>query len=248
MSDAVSEAMSRRIDAGAPKLYDQTRPGLMINGGGMQGKTETACECAATFEDDWLELCAYLNPAAVPGTRDLFAPVAYVRVPVQARPSTMCEAILEFYGEDYKGMKPDALKRTVKRALKDHATKVLILDNITRLKLHRETDQDTLDFIRDLMDFTVLVLSGVGIPRSGLLREGRLDPDTGDWLFPPVRDKSKSPNDEAATQTERRFSMVNLDPFSYRCWAARPCLLRDGGLLAGGFGIEAAGECVQALV
>jgi hypothetical protein len=30
-----------------------------------------------------------------------------------------------------------------------------------------------------------------------------------------VKDKSKSPNDKAATQTERRFKLVNLDPFSY---------------------------------
>jgi hypothetical protein len=33
--------------------------------------------------------------------------------------------------------------------------------------------------------------------------------------FPPIRDKGKSPNDDAATQTERRFKLVNLDPFSY---------------------------------
>lgn len=112
-------------------------------------------------------------------------------------------------------MKPAALIRAVKRALKEYATKVLILDDITRLKMHREADQDVLDFLRDLMSYTVVVLIGVGIPRSGLLREGRFDERTGEWLFPPVRDKGKSPNDEAATQTERRFRLVSLDPFSY---------------------------------
>jgi chloramphenicol 3-O-phosphotransferase len=215
MSEAVAQVMRRRITANASKSTERTRPGLMINGGGQQGKTETACECAAAFEDDWLETVGYLNPDAVPGTRDLLAPVAYVRTPVNARPSTMSEAILDFYGEDYKGMKPAVLIRTVKQALKDHATKVLILDDVTRLKMHREADQDVLDFIRDLMSFTVLVLVGVGIPKSGLLREGRIDPRTGDWVFPPIRDKGKSPNDEAATQTERRFALVNLESFSY---------------------------------
>ncbi len=215
MSAAVQQAMRRRIQANAPKSTERTRPGLIINGAGFQGKTETACECAAAFEDDWLELVGYLNPHAVPGHRDLLAPVAFVQTPVNARPSTTCEAILDFYGEDYKGMKPAALVRTVKRALKDHATKVLILDDISRLKMHRETDQDVLDFLRELMSFTVVVLIGVGVPKSGLLREGRVDPRTGDWVFPPVRDKGKSPNDEAATQTERRFRLVNLDPFSY---------------------------------
>jgi hypothetical protein len=215
MSAAVEQVMRRRIQSNAAKSTERTRPGLMINGGGFQGKTETVCETAAAFEDEWLELNNYLNPDAVPGTRDLLAPVAYVQTPVTARPMSTCQAILDFYGEDYKGMNLATLTRTVKIALKEHATKVLILDDITRLKMHREADQDVLDFLRDLMNLTVVILVGVGIPKSGLLREGRLDPRTGDWLFPPVKDKGKSPNDEAATQTERRFTLVNLDSFSY---------------------------------
>jgi hypothetical protein len=215
MSEFVGQVMSCRIDANAFKLFDKVKPGVMINGGGAQGKTETALEYAAAWEDNWLEAVGYISPAAVPGTRDLLAPVAYARTPVEANPSKMSVAILDFYGEDHKGMKPDTLKRTVRQALKDHGTKVLILDNITRLKMHREKDQDVLDFIRDLMEFAVLVLIGNDIPTSGLLREGRFDPRTGDWVYPPVRDKSKSPNDAAATQTERRFALVTLDPFSY---------------------------------
>ena len=146
---------------------------------------------------------------------DLIAPAAYVQTPVTARPTSICQAILDFYGEDHKGMTLAALARAVKRAIRDHATKVLILDDITRLKMHREADQDVLDLIRDLMSFTVVILVGVGIPRSGLLREGRFDNRTGEWLFPPVKDRGKSPNDEAATQTERRFRLASLDPFSY---------------------------------
>jgi chloramphenicol 3-O-phosphotransferase len=215
MSAAVGTLMRRRIQANAFKSGERTRPGLMVNGGGFQGKTETVCAIAATFEDEWLELNGYLNPDAVPGTRDLLAPAAYVQTPVTARPVSLCQAILDFYGEDYKGMTLGTLTRAVKRAIRDHATRVLVLDDITRLKMHREADQDALDLIRDLMSLTVVVLVGVGIPKSGLLREGRLDSRTGEWLFPPVRDKGKSPNDEAATQTERRFMLVSLDPFSY---------------------------------
>jgi hypothetical protein len=66
MSTAVEQVMRCRIMANAPKSSERTRPGLMINGGGQQGKTETACKCAAEFEDDWLETVGYLNPAAVP--------------------------------------------------------------------------------------------------------------------------------------------------------------------------------------
>jgi hypothetical protein len=215
MSAAVDDAMRRRIHVNAVKRSERTRPGLMVNGDGFQGKTETVCETAASFEEEWLALHNDLNPDAVPGTRDLVAPVAYVQTPVTAKPVSTCQAILDFYGEDYKRMTLPTLTRTVRRALRDHATRVLILDDITRLKMHREADQDVLDFIRDLMNITVVVLVGVGIPRSGLLREGQRDARTGEWLFRPAKDKSKSPNDEAATQTERRFKLINLDPFSY---------------------------------
>src|SRR5262249_43059509 len=200
--------------ANAVKSTERTRPGLMVNGGGFQGETETVCETAAGFEDDWLKLHNGLNPDAVPRTRDLVAPVAYVQTPVTGKPVSICRAILDFYGEDYKNMTLPTLTRTVRRALREHATRVLILDDITRLKMHREADQDVLDFIRDLMNIAVVILVGVGIPRSGLLREGQQDVRTGEWRIP-VKDKSKSPNDQAATQTERRFKLVNLDPFSY---------------------------------
>jgi Bacterial TniB protein len=215
MSAAVDDTIRRRIYANAVKGTERTRPGLMINGGGFQGKTETVCETAADFEDNWLKLSNGLNPDAVPGTRDLVAPVAYVQTPVTAKPVSISQAILDFYGEDYKNMTLPTLTRTVRRALREHATRVLILDDITRLKMHREADQDVLDLIRDLMNIAVVILVGVGIPKSGLLREGRQDSRTGEWLVRPVKDKGKSPNDEAATQTERRFTLVNLDPFSY---------------------------------
>ena len=40
-------------------------------------------------------------------------------------------------------------------AIRDHHTTALLIDDITRLRLHREDDQDTLDLIRELMDLNV---------------------------------------------------------------------------------------------
>lgn len=60
-----------------------------------------------------------------------------------------------------------------------------------------------------------LILVGVGIPTSGLLRRGRFDPVAKQWVIPPVRDRGRSPNPDASTQHERRFEMVDLQPFSY---------------------------------
>ncbi|WP_431971554.1 AAA family ATPase [Nocardia sp. bgisy134] len=226
MSAFVSWKIRALIEDNAFNHSPDTRPGVMLNGGGCQGKTETICEIIASFEDEWLALYAQ-NPTAMAGTLDQHAPVAYVRTPVKATPISTCQRILDFFGEPYKGMRQEDLIRTVKNAIYDHGTKALVLDDITRLKLHREADQDVLDLIRELMSLPVtLILVGVGIPRSGLLRDGRKDPRTGQWLFPPVRDRGKSRNDDAPGQTDLRFDLLDLDRFSYdtpsgiAAWAA----------------------------
>jgi AAA domain len=215
MSAWVSKEMRSLVEINALCQGPDTRPGLMVNGGACQGKTETACETLACFEDDWLDAHAQV-PGSVEGTLDHHVPVVYVRMPVKATPISACQRILDFYGEDYKGMTLGALTRTVKQAIHDHGSKALAIDDATRLKLHREADQDVLDLIRELMSMPVtLILIGVGIPKSGLLRDGRRDPVTGQWLIPPVKDRGKSRNDDAPGQTDLRFEMVDLDRFSY---------------------------------
>ncbi|MEE4545767.1 ATP-binding protein [Streptomyces sp. V4-01] len=217
MSAAVTALMHSRIRNNSMRVNPSTLDGLMINGGGYQGKTETACRSAADFEDTWRYLfenyrAYFLQP--MPGTRDLIAPVTYCQAPVKATPMGLCEAILDFYGAPY-GKNLRGMIRNVRESIKAHATTVLIIDDITRLKMHREDDQDTLDLIRGLMDLDVtLVLIGVNIPRSGLLREGWHDPRTKQWVYAPLK-KGKSYNPDASTQTERRFDLINLDPFDY---------------------------------
>ena len=207
--------MRSLIETGAFCRGPDTRPGLMINGGACQGKTETACEALACYEDEWLALYGQ-NPSAVAGTLDLHVPAVYVRTPVKATPISACQRILHFYGERYQGMRLEDLIRTVKDAVFDHGTKAIVIDDITRLKMHREADQDVLDLIRELMSLpATLILAGVGIPKSGLLRDGRKDPRTGQWIFPPVKDRGKSRNDDAPGQTDLRFELIDLDRFSY---------------------------------
>ncbi|MFD6068666.1 AAA family ATPase [Amycolatopsis lurida] len=231
MTRAVGRIMRSRLQTNALKHKPTTRAGLMITGGGYQGKTETTCEIAAAFEDTWLAMHAQLNPNAVPGTRDLHAPVAYVQTPVTAKPKSTCQAILDFFGADHKGMTLPQLTRAVRTSLHDHGNRVLLLDDITRLKMHRADDQDTLDLMRAFMSMhTTLVLVGVNIPGSGLLREGRHDPRTGHWVFPPPRGHL---GDDPSTQTERRFDLIHLEPFTYdtpdgiAAWTAHLAGLQD---------------------
>ncbi len=215
MTQAVTKLLHGRIRSNALKHKPTTRAGVMVTGGGYQGKTETTCEIAATFQDAWLDMHRHLNPDSVPGARDLHAPVAYVQTPVTAKPKSTCKAILGFYGAPLNPRMdlPD-LVRQVATSLHDHGTKALLLDDITRLRLHRADDQDTLDLLRAFMSMHVtLVLVGVDIPGSGLLKEGRFDPGTRQWVLPPSR-HAEIPGLEA-TQTERRFDLVELDRFRY---------------------------------
>lgn len=206
MSRAVDRLLSARIRQNAFKTRPATRAGVMISGGGYQGKTETVCEIAAAFEDSWRDLHR-THPQAVPGTRDIWVPVAYVQTPVTAKPKSTCKAILDFYGAPTKRMDLPELVAQVAASLTDHGTKVLVLDNITRLRMHRADDQDTLDLIRALMSMHVtLVLVGVDIPGSGLMDEGR----------PTIANQRRRPvNGWEPTQTERRFDLVELDRFRY---------------------------------
>jgi len=214
MSSKVSGLMRARLQNNAVKFMPGTRDGLMISGGGFQGKTETACWAAAEFEGLWRQIHQQLLPGHTPGTRDLFVPVAYCRLPVRATPKALCKTILDVYGDPHPSTL-DELIRSVRDAVRDHNTTALLIDDITRLRLHRGDDEDTLDLIRELMDLNVtLVLIGVGIPGSGLLRGAHVDPHTSQWVFPDVK-RGKSHNPAAATQTERRFDLVDLDPFDY---------------------------------
>ncbi|WP_431776190.1 TniB family NTP-binding protein [Streptomyces cucumeris] len=167
-----------------------------------------------------------------------------------AKPKSTCKAILDFYGAPI-GRRVDLpdLIRQVAASLRDHGTRVLILDDITRLRMHRADDQDTLDLIRAFMSMNVtLVLVGVDIPGSGLLREGRHDPASGQWRLPPSQHAKV--HGLEATQTERRFDLIELDRFHYgtapritawidhlhgieenlRLLDARPGMITEGGM------------------
>lgn len=214
MSARVSELMQRRLQNNAVKWNPGTMDGLMVSGGGKQGKTETVCRALAAFEELWRSICGELCATPPPGTRDEFVPVAYCRLPVRARPKALCQSILDVYGDPHPKTLHD-LVRATRASLRGHRTTALVIDDVTRLRLHREDDQDTLDLIREVMDLDVtLVLVGVDIPHSGLLRDAYYDTRTGQWIFPETK-RGKSFNPQASTQTERRFDLVELDAFEY---------------------------------
>lgn len=247
MSAALTEILEARIKLGAFDRSPATRDGTMVSGVGFGGKTETVCEILATFEDFWRELNALVKPN--PGTRDLIIPVAYVQTPVTAKPKSTCQAILDFYGAHVpRSATLPQLMSAVRGCLKDNQTKVLVLDDITRLKLHRADDQDAFDLIRGLMSMQVtLILIGVNIRRSGLLRQAAYDARANQWVYP-ARAGDLSFNPDAFSQHELRFDLLEFDRFRYDtpvcidAWIAhltgleeKLCLLNaEPGMLTGG--------------
>ncbi|MEU5524773.1 TniB family NTP-binding protein [Streptomyces sp. NPDC047860] len=215
MHDKVGKLIRRRLSGNTRKKNDPTRAGVMISGWGNYGKTASVCSAGAVFEDQWLELHSYLNPKALPGTRDLHAPIVYVSTPVTATPKSLCTSILGFFrAPTRKAATLPELVRQVADSLHDHGVKALILDDISRLRIHRADDQDVLDLMRAFMSLDVtLILTGVNIAGIGLLREAKWNEKTRQWEMPPL--ESTRIHGLEITQTEHRFELIEIDRFRY---------------------------------
>lgn len=220
MSDAVSAALEDGIWMNAQSAQPGAKPGFMVNGGGAQGKTATVLATVANFLEDWLD--EHDLPVEPGGQRNAHEPVLYVRTPDKPTPKGICHAILKAVGEPYlPSDRFDTLQLTVHDVLVSLGVRVLVLDDITRIKMHRLDDQVVLDLIRSLMDSgATLILVGVGIPASGLLREGGPDehPDDGKVDLKDGRVRLRrlaAEDDDEKTQTERRFTLLHVRNFGY---------------------------------
>ncbi|WP_434744573.1 TniB family NTP-binding protein [Streptomyces sp. A-14] len=215
MHDTVGKLIRRRLSGNTRKKDDPTRAGVMVGGWGNYGKTASVCAAGAVFEDPGLKLHGSLNPGSLPGTRDLHAPVVYVSTPVTATPKSLCASILGFFRAPIrKAAGLPELVRQVADSIHDHGVKVLILDDISRLRMHRADDQDVLDLIRAFMSLDVtLILIGVNISGIGLLREAKWNKKTRQWEMPQL--ESTRIHGLEITQTEHRFELIEIDRFRY---------------------------------
>ncbi|MER7671318.1 AAA family ATPase [Kitasatospora sp. NPDC096128] len=215
MHDKVTELIQLRLDGNTMKQDDPTLAGVLVSGWGGYGKTAAVCSSVAAFEDQWRDLHSSLIPGSIPGTRDVHAPVVYVSTPVTATPKSLCASILGFFrAEVRKSATFPELVRLVADSFHDHGVKALVLDDISRLRMHRADDQDVLDLIRAFMSMDVtVILSGVNIPGTGLLREAKWDKKTAQWILPPL--EATRIHGREVTQTEHRFELVEIDRFRY---------------------------------
>lgn len=174
------------------------RPGLFVSADAGLGKSTLVREIAAEFDEAQRQRAQFFPSVA--GNRDRWIPVAWVNVPPKVSIRGLCRDILAFYGDVQPRMAPEAdLTARVRQIIVECGTRLLVLDDITRLKMHREADQNAADFIRALMETGATVLGiGVGVEQSGLLYEGQ----------------ASTKNRRLLTQTRRRFTVHTLGSFT----------------------------------
>lgn len=219
MTSAVQAQVQQVLVANMFKRDPGVRGGVFISADGAVGKSTLMREIAADFEAS-LEAMQEVMPNFVQHG-DRWVPVAWVTVPPKLSIRSLAEAILAFYGEPFRARSNESqLTKAVEGVIKDCATRLLVLDDITRYR-DTEADRYASDWIRNLMETSVTVVAmGVDVQGSGILYDGKLAHDQ-----------------RLGTQTRRRFTLLDLEPFSYdtpedvRHWVAHLRALEQALLL-----------------
>lgn len=202
MAARVRDELDLTLQVNLMKRDSGVRRGVIVSANSGHGKTTLILEILADHQDLIADL--YARSGSGPRVRDRHIPVVAVTCPGRATISKLCHRILDFYGmPSGRGSRSDTegvLADKVRRCLDACGTKVLFIDEVSRLNMRREDAQITFDFIRDLQNSSAtLILAGVDIESTGLLTEGLYLKDDGDLK----------------TQTEARFTRLPLPAFTY---------------------------------
>ncbi len=213
------------------------RMGMFLSGssGGL-GKSTFAMELAARFEENTRARADLFNPPEA--HRDLWIPVVYVALPTNVTVKGLCKTILLFYGErPAPGLTEVELASLVRETVHDCGTLLIVIDDITRLRMEREAHQDTADAIRELQETGATILGvGIDIATSGLLFE-RGRKATARRRETPAQSTERKRAANLKTQTRRRFKLKSLHPFTYdadsdaAAWAAHLASVEEDLLL-----------------
>lgn len=199
MAAAIRQQIETTVSTNTLNTDPGVRPGLFLSAEGGLGKSTLMYEVAASFDEETRQM-ADIFPGMF-GNLDRWIPVIWINVPPKVSIRGLCRRILNFYGEVPRGVPTETqLTDRVHKLIRDCGTRLIVLDDITRVKMHREADQDAADWVRSLQETSATVIGiGVDVEGCGLLYEGRAG--TKQKLL--------------LTQTRRRFSVLNLDPFTY---------------------------------
>lgn len=214
------------------------RMGMFLSGssGGL-GKSTFAMELAAQFDENMRAREDLFNPPEA--NRDRWIPVVYIALPTNVTVKGLCKAILLFYGErPASGLTETELASLVHEVVHDCGTLLVVIDDITRLRMEREAHQDTADAIRELQETGATILGiGIDIGTSGLLFERGRKFLRRRAETPAQAKERQQRSAKLKTQTRRRFKLKALKPFSYdteadaAAWAAHLASVEEDLLL-----------------
>lgn len=198
MGQAIMTEVSATLLANTLSTAPGVRTGMFLSADAGLGKSTLVRHIAAGFDEE-VRGFARIRPN-IAGNRDRWVPVAWVNVPPKVSIGGLCRDILAYYGEVPRRTAYEAeLTARVRQIITECGTRLLVLDDITRLKMHREADQNAADFIRALMETGATILGiGVNVEQSGLLSEGQ----------------ASTRNRRLLTQTRRRFTVHTLGSFT----------------------------------
>jgi hypothetical protein len=198
MGQAIMDEIGVTLQANTLNLTPGVRTGLFLSADAGLGKSTLVRQIAVMFDREMRDF-AQFRPG-ISGNRDRWIPVAWVNVPPKVTIGGLCRDILAYYGEvPRRSAREPELTARVRQVIAECGTRLLVLDDITRLKMHREADQNAADFIRALMETGATILGiGVNVEQSGLLYEGH----------------ASTRNRRLLTQTRRRFTVHTLGSFT----------------------------------
>ncbi len=232
MGQVLMNKVALTLRANTANTAPGVRTGLFVSADAGLGKSTLVSEIAARFDEAQRQRAEFFPSVA--GNRDRWVPVAWLSVGSEVSIKGLCRDLLGFYGEvARKSASAADLSALVRKVIVQCGTLLLVLDDITRLRMHREADQNAADFIRSLMETGATILGiGVDIPGSGLLNEGQASARSRSLL----------------TQTRRRFTVHTLGSFTdetgdaYAAWLSHlkaveedlPLLDKAPGMLTDG--------------
>lgn len=199
MGEAVADEIRTTLTANTRNLDPGVRAGIFVSATSSLGKSTLVTEVAVEF-DRWMRGQREKRPQRY-ATYTEWVPVVWIGVPANVTISNLCRRVIGFYGEEgtlRARTTESTLVTRVQALARDCGTKLIVLDDITRLRMHREQDQNAADWLRSFMETSVSIIAvGVDVRNSGLLSEGNVA----------ARERN------LATQTRRRFKVLDLESF-----------------------------------
>lgn len=188
---AVTQGLEEIVDS-AREDGDKVKGSAVVDAKAGLGKTTAVLQFARSYHREQIELYSALTQEG-----NLRLPVAIVSLPGSVTIKGLNRLLCNFYGVPSRTGNTDDLRDRVLDAVLTCRTKVIVIDDIHFLNMNRHDHREVINHLKHLSSTlpVVFVFVGVGIDRSGLLREGLVH------------------ESEEQAQVARRWTRLSIDRF-----------------------------------